>query len=115
MGLFRWLPFGSVPEIEAADLKRSLGKAGPLVVDVRTPREFAGGHIKGAKSMSIGQLKQALATGEIDSAREVVAVCLSATRSIPDVRLLRNHGVENAKQLAGGMQAWKRAGLPTAK
>ncbi|MFT6362335.1 MAG: hypothetical protein ACJAZ8_000738, partial [Planctomycetota bacterium] len=31
MGLFWWLPFGRVPEITAADLKRKLGKHGPLL------------------------------------------------------------------------------------
>lgn len=63
--------------------------------------------------MSIGQLKRSLAAGEIEPGREVVAVCLSATRSIPAVRLLQQNGVSNAKQLAGGMRAWLGAGLPT--
>ena len=115
MSLFWWLPFGSVPEITPADLKDSLGKGGPLIVDVRTPGEFAGGHIQGASRMSIGQLKRALAAGAIEPGREVIAVCLSATRSIPAVRLLRQNGVPNARQLAGGMRAWIGAGLPTTK
>ena len=38
--------------------------------------------------------------------RPVVAICLSAHRSIPAARLLRAHGFPDAAQLAGGMLAW---------
>jgi rhodanese-related sulfurtransferase len=40
----------------------------------------------------------------------VVAICLTAHRSIPAVRLLRARGFE-AAQLAGGMLAWRVAGF----
>jgi rhodanese-related sulfurtransferase len=41
----------------------------------------------------------------------VVAICLTAHRSIPAVRLLRENGFE-ARQLQGGMLAWRAAQLP---
>jgi rhodanese-related sulfurtransferase len=44
----------------------------------------------------------------------VVAICLSAHRSPPGVRLLRQAGID-ARQLAGGMLAWRRAGLPVVR
>jgi rhodanese-related sulfurtransferase len=113
VGFFWWLPFGSVPEISVGALAKAVKeKKGPLIVDVRSPSEFGSGHIQGAKSLSIGQLKGALAAGEIPSGQAIVAICLSAHRSIPAVRLLRANGFENAVQLAGGMMAWKRAGMP---
>jgi len=43
----------------------------------------------------------------------VVAICLTAHRSIPAVRLLASEGFE-ATQLKGGMLAWRAAGLPEA-
>lgn len=116
MGIFWWLPFGSVPEISMAALAKAVKKKnGPIIVDVRSPGEFAGGHIKGAKPMSVGKLKAALASKEIPEGHRIVAVCLSAHRSIPAVRLLRMYGFEDATQLCGGMAAWNRAGLPVSK
>ncbi len=113
MSPFWWLPFGSVPETSVTALAKAVKeKSGPMLVDVRSPGEFAGGHIKGAKSMSVGQLKAALGSNELPKGQKVVAICLSAHRSIPAVRLLRMNGFEDATQLSGGMMAWNRAGMP---
>ena len=107
-----WLPFGPVPEIHAPALSLALGQgAPPQLVDVRTSREFAGGHIEGAVNVPVTELAGRLPGLELDPARPVVAICLTAHRSIPAVRLLRGHGLE-ARQLAGGMLAWRAQGLP---
>jgi rhodanese-related sulfurtransferase len=107
-----WLPFGAVPEVTAPALSRALGQgAPPQLVDVRTAREFAHGHIEGAINVPVTELAARLPGLSLDRARPVVAICLSAHRSIPAVRLLRGHGLE-ARQLAGGMLAWRARGLP---
>lgn len=62
----------------------------------------------------ITELKSLLASLSLDSNRPVVAICRSAHRSIPAVRLLRARGFD-ASQLQQGMQAWWRAGLPVEK
>ncbi len=106
-----WVPFGSVPEISAIDLQAALdGDHPPQIVDVRTEAEFHRGHIRGAVSAPITALGDRLPALRLDPARPVVAICLSAHRSIPAVRLLRSRGFE-AAQLAGGMLAWRAAGL----
>ena len=51
-------------------------------------------------------------TLNFDKEKPVVAICLSAHRSIPAVRLLRRSGFQNVTQLAGGMIAWRRHSLP---
>jgi rhodanese-related sulfurtransferase len=48
---------------------------------------------------------------QLNRKRAVVAVCLSGHRSIPAVRRLTTAGFD-AKQLPGGMLAWRHAGLP---
>jgi len=107
-----WLPFGPVPELLAPALAQALGAPlPPLLLDVRTEREFAAGHIEGAVSVPVTGLAERLPRLGLDPARPVVAICLTAHRSIPAVRLLRAHGLE-ARQLAGGMLAWRAAGLP---
>lgn len=112
MALPWWLPFGAVPELTPAALAAALREpAPPLLLDVRTAAEFAAGRISGAVSAPITDLRSRAASLGLGPGRRVVAICLSAHRSIPAVRLLRAAGVD-AVQLAGGMLAWRRAGLP---
>jgi rhodanese-related sulfurtransferase len=107
-----WLPFGTVPEISPAQLAKELaGLPAPQLLDVRTAAEFARGYVRGAVSVPIQTLAARLDALRLDPSRRVVAICLSAHRSIPAVRLLRSRGFE-AAQLAGGMLAWRAAGLP---
>lgn len=112
---FWWLPFGRVPEIDAVELKTQLDRREPLqLVDVRSAGEFASGHIKGAINVPVQQLRSALPTLTLDPNRPVIAICASAHRSPPAVRLLRRAGYD-AKQLRSGMIAWQLAKLPTTK
>ena len=107
-----WLPFGAVPELPAAELAELVrGEAPPQVVDVRSALEFASGHIAGALSVPITSFAELLPGLGLDPRRPVVAICLTAHRSIPAVRLLRRGGFD-ARQLAGGMLAWRAARLP---
>ncbi|BDG09139.1 rhodanese-like domain-containing protein [Anaeromyxobacter paludicola] len=107
-----WLPFGAVPETSPHDLARALERApGPQLLDVRTPAEFAGGRVAGAANVPVSTLAARLPELGLDPSRPVVAICLSAHRSAPAVRLLRQRGFD-ASHLAGGMIAWRAAGLP---
>jgi len=109
-----WLPFGSVPEVAPRDLHgRITSAAPPQLLDVRTRAEWRNGHIRGAVSAPITSLGSLLDELALDPERPVVAICLTAHRSIPAVRLLRQHGFADVAQLEGGMQAWWSAGLPT--
>ncbi len=112
--LTRWLPFGAVPEIHARNLAARLADEGesPLLLDVRTTTEHARSRIPGARSVPIHTLAARMDALALSPGDEVVVICLSAHRSIPAVRLLRERGVE-AVQLEGGMRAWWSAALPT--
>jgi len=105
-----WLPFGKVREIAPADLAARLAGADrPQLLDVRTAGEFERDHLPGAVNVPITELPARLARLPLDRDRPVVAICLSAHRSIPAVRLLARAGYRDASQLAGGMLAWWRA------
>ncbi len=107
-----WWPFGQVPEIEPEELDREMrSRRPPQLLDVRSAAEHAGGHIGGVKLAPLPELKARLATLGLDRDRPVVAVCQTGHRSKPAVRLLQREGFQ-ARQLAGGMNAWRRARLP---
>jgi rhodanese-related sulfurtransferase len=108
-----WLPFGRVPEVSAGELNRMIQDGGAQLIDVRTPVEFTTGHIAGARNVPVYTLKQALPSLALDPNRPIVAICATAHRSPPAVRLLRAAGYKNALQLKGGMLSWAAARLPT--
>jgi len=111
---FWWLPFGRVPELSASDINARLAADRQLqIIDVRSGAEWRRSHIPGAVSVPIQELKGRLSSLQLDAQQPVVAICLSAHRSIPAVRLLRAQGFESAVQLKGGMLAWWKDNYPT--
>jgi rhodanese-related sulfurtransferase len=115
MNLPLWLPFGHVPEISAIELSELVKNGGAQLIDVRTPAEFVAGHVAGARNVPINTFKQMLPKLALDPKRPIVAICATAHRSPPAVRLLRAAGYENAAQLKNGMLSWYAAKLPTSR
>ncbi len=108
-----WLPFGQVPDIDAAELAQALAAPEPpRLLDVRTRGEWESSRIPGARNLGVRSLRRKLPALDWDRRQPVVAICLSAHRSIPAVRLLTQAGFSDVRQLRGGMIAWWRQGLP---
>lgn len=111
MNPFDWLPFGHVPEISADRLNEQLDEV--QIVDVRTPAEFRRSHLQGAVNLPITQFSEkAINELSLDKGKPAVTICLSAHRSIPATRRLRQLGYD-VKQLEGGMKAWWNRDYPT--
>lgn len=108
-----WVPFGSVPEIPADELHRRIEEGDVQLLDVRTRGEWRSSHIAGSINRPIQELAAAIERLQLRRDRPVVAICLSAHRSVPAVRLLARAGYRDAVQLAGGMKAWWARELPT--
>jgi hydroxyacylglutathione hydrolase len=84
----------------------------PLVIDVRTEREWTEeGRIEGAQNLPLGQLQAGAQALPMD--REVVLYCSSGYRSAIAASLLQRKGSRVA-DLVGGIAAWEAARLPTA-
>jgi len=103
----------ALDEISRDELTRRLRDGDVIVVDVRPSPEYAAGHIAGARSVPIGDLKRQLRTLPADI--EVVAYCRGPYCVFADdaVRLLRRRG-HAARRLEDGFPEWRRAQLPTA-
>ena len=94
-----------VPEISVEELKRRRDAGDRLLLlDVREPQEYEIARIEGAVLIPLGQLSDRL--GELDGAEEIVVQCHSGMRSARAVQFLRQQGIENAVNLAGGIEAW---------
>jgi rhodanese-related sulfurtransferase len=99
--------------VDRTELATRLKDGAVIVLDVRPLAEFGAGHIAGARSVPIGELRQHLKALPKDA--EVVAYCRGPYCVYADdaVRELRKRGF-NASRLEDGFPEWKRAGLPVA-
>jgi len=103
----------ALTNLSAAEVNEKLknGKR-PLVVDVREPEEYREGHIAGAKLIPLGELGKRLK--ELPTAREIICVCQTGSRSSSATRKLVAAGY-TASNLKGGILAWERARFPLKK
>ncbi|MCB8976397.1 MAG: rhodanese-like domain-containing protein [Ardenticatenaceae bacterium] len=82
-----------------------------LLLDVRQPEEYAhDGHIKGARLMPLGTLRDR--ASELPRDTPIICVCRSGARSRTACEQLAHQGFEDVSNLSGGMIGWKRARLP---
>ncbi|MBZ4413214.1 rhodanese-like domain-containing protein [Myxococcus faecalis] len=88
-----------------ADEARRRVEAGATLVDVRSPEEFADGHLPGAVNIPVGELARRL--GELGPpTTPVVVYCRSGARSGRAERLLKEQGFQDVFNL-GPMSAWR--------
>jgi rhodanese-related sulfurtransferase len=82
----------------------------PLVLDVRSPPEWAAAHIHDSVNIPLNHLSERL--GEVPRNRRLAVHCATGYRSSIAVSLLHQYGITNVIELAGGMTAWEAAKLP---
>ena len=86
-----------------------------VVVDVSEAEEFAGGHIIGSRHVPVGSVAEQLPSVVKNKAAPLVFVCPSGARAQRAVAAARKLGYEQAQAMAGGLKAWRDAGLPLEK
>jgi len=100
-----------VVDVAALASRREAGEI-PLLLDVRTPAEFAAGHIPGAVNVPLGELDTALPAALAGhEGDEIYLVCQSGRRSARAARTLSLQGIRTVN-VSGGTAAWIAAGHP---
>ncbi|MCS7058119.1 MAG: rhodanese-like domain-containing protein [Meiothermus sp.] len=84
-------------------------KAGAIILDVRTPLERKEEKIPGSLSLPLDRLPTEWA--QLPKDKEIICQCRSGARSAQAARFLAEKGYR-VYNLAGGLEAWKRAKLP---
>jgi thioredoxin 1 len=84
----------------------TLAAEGAVIVDVRTPEEFAAGSLPGARNIPLDELERRI--GELDEACQILCLCRSGARSAAAHAVLAAAGFD-AINLAGGMDEWNGA------
>lgn len=99
-----------VPTVMARDLWKDLHSVHPpVIIDVREPREFKGGHIPNSQLLSLSDLIDDVTRVPHDD--PVVLVCQGGRRSSRAAAMLRHRGHTNVTVLQDGMIAWEREKL----
>ncbi|NVM37676.1 MAG: FAD-dependent oxidoreductase [Candidatus Lokiarchaeota archaeon] len=83
-----------------------------LLIDVRTPQEYYGGHIKNTKLIPLGELLNNTDMVKDYKDKEIVAICHSGSRSMMAAQILAKAGFNDIRNLVGGTMLWKKRGLP---
>lgn len=98
----------SVDEFE----KQLVQSTNANIIDVRTPGEFVGGHLKNAVNININSadFKQKVET--LDKNKPVFVYCLSGGRSSTAASYMRKQGFATVYEMSGGMLKWNNAGKP---
>lgn len=92
---------------------RTAQQSGEFVLDVRTPAEYAQGHVPGAVLLPLQDLPARL--NEVPEDRRVYVICRSGSRSAQASQVLSDGGRGNVYNVDGGMVAWEAAGFPTTR
>jgi rhodanese-related sulfurtransferase/DNA-binding HxlR family transcriptional regulator len=102
-----------VEEITRAELARRLHAGDLIVLDVRPVAEYEAGHVRGARSVPVSELRRHLR--ELPADTDIVAYCRGpyCVYANEAVRQLRGQGYR-AQRLQDGYPEWQRDGLPVA-
>jgi phage shock protein E len=104
---------GYPAEITPAELAEQVrNRAAPLILDVRSPREYAAAHVPAAINIPHTELAGRLSELEIDKSDELVVYCLSGRRAAAAEQVLARAGYTSVRSLQGQMRAWQGGGYP---
>lgn len=106
-----WAGDALAPSITPAELEARLaGPTAPIVIDVRTPAEYATGHIPGAVNIPYDEVAKRIS--EVDAPHGVALYCMKGPRARMGEAALLASGYEPVLHLEGGFMEWEAAGLP---
>jgi rhodanese-related sulfurtransferase len=86
-----------------------------VVLDVRTPKEFAAGHIPGAVNIDWNAADFASKAASLDKSKTYLVHCAVGGRSAKASDKMTTLQFTNVYNLEGGMKAWEKAGKPVEK
>lgn len=89
---------GVFRQVHVSDV-RELVERGAYLIDVRTPEEYEYGHVKGAKNIPLGEIRQRL--DEIPRDQDVYVYCGTSQRSYNAIMALQSRGFDNLYNISG--------------
>ena len=101
---------GGFKEIAAADYEKRRAKGKSVVLDVRSPEEFARGHVPGAVNIDINAPDFSAKAAQLDKKQTILVNCHAGSRGAIASAELARLGFKTVCNLDGGLQAWEKDG-----
>ena len=98
--------------LSASDFSTAMKAPGTVVLDVRTPAEFATGHLPGAQNIDIEGADFATRIAALDKTATYAVYCHSGNRSATAMEQMTAADFAHVYDLAGGIGAWQSMGGP---
>jgi rhodanese-related sulfurtransferase len=99
--------------VEVGEARRLIEGARAFVLDVRSPDQYAAGHLPGAVNIPLADLGASAARLPQDRDAPILTVCNRGNISANGMLYLKSLGYSRVKTLSGGTNAWVAEGLPT--
>jgi len=102
----------SAVDLGVKEFSAKVAEVGVITLDVRTPGEFMGGFIQGARNIDFqsGNFENEITA--LDKNATYAVYCRSGNRSGQAVKVMHDAGFHNVYNLNGGVIDWTNAGLP---
>ncbi|MBL0064757.1 MAG: rhodanese-like domain-containing protein [Bacteroidetes bacterium] len=101
--------------VSATDFKSLVDQQSGIILDVRTPEEFAEGHIPGAINMDVNGPNFKDEVGKLDKGKAYEVYCRSGKRSLKASEMMQSEGFTKVTNLDGGIMGWQEKGYPVEK
>jgi rhodanese-related sulfurtransferase len=95
--------------------KKLKEKSGSILIDVRTPAEYAQGHLANAKLIDVRSSDFKSQVNKLDKSKPVFVYCKAGSRSSSAADILSDLGFKEIYDLSGGIMAWQQANKPIEK
>ena len=106
----------AVTDVSVAQAVDLINNKNALIIDVRTPEEFAESHLPKANNFPVDTLSQNIETiKKLQRDKPLLVYCRSGKRSARAAEKLKNLGVNSLYNLKGGIKAWSDANNPLVK
>lgn len=102
-------------DVDVAEFESLAEKGNGLLLDVRTPEEFAEGHLDGCMLMDFNSPGFRDEVAKLDRDNPVYLYCRSGGRSGRAADIMTDMGFKEVYNLEGGIMAWQREGKPVVK
>ena len=99
-------------KITPQDLVSLTNQDAAKLIDLRSPNEFADGHITGSINIPYADIEDRLHEIKLQEGKSLVLICDSGSQSANAGEVLNKSGYQNTVILSGGIGAWKLDNLP---
>ena len=106
----------AIRDLPATEVARELKENEKIVVlDIRTPEEYAAGHLAGARNIDFKAADFESKIAKLDKSKTYVVHCRSGRRSGLSMKKFRELKFQSVLHMKDGIQGWEAAGLKTEK